>query len=247
MKNNTLLRCTFTGVDEKSSLEQISNLSQAYPFVEWGVLLSTSENSPLGKNRYPSIDWLNENLPKLKNIADTYGSSIALHVCGKETKELLAQTENSIALKLLPFVNRIQINFFYKEPQIEQLENLCKNFPHITFITQHNNKNFDLYKKVFSTNHQVLFDQSGGKGIETKEWESPLENKICGYAGGLGPNNISEQFVSIQNITDRPFWIDMEGKIRTHDLLDLELCRKVLLEVSNLAFKNVPISNKKFS
>lgn len=247
MKNNTLLRCTFTGVDEKSSFEEITNLTQEFPFVEWGVLLSTSANSSFGQNRYPSLNWLNENLPKLKNIVDTYGSSIALHVCGKETKELLAQTENSVALSLLPYVNRVQINFLYKEYQVEQLENLCKSFPHINFITQHNNRNADLYKKVFSPNHQVLFDQSGGRGIETTEWEVPLENKICGYAGGLGPQNINEQFSLIKSVADRPFWIDMEGKIRTEDILDLILCKQVLSKVSKVAFNPVLQGNKKFS
>jgi phosphoribosylanthranilate isomerase len=247
MKNNTLLRCTFTGVDEKSSLEEITNLSMNFPFVEWGVLLSTSANSSFGQNRYPSLNWLSENLPKLKNIADTYGSSIALHVCGKETKELLAQNENSVALNLLPFVNRVQINFLYKEHQVEQLENLCKAFPHINFITQHNNRNADLYKKVLSTNHQVLFDQSGGRGIETTQWEAPLENKICGYAGGLALQNINNQFASIQSVADRPFWIDMEGKIRTDDLLDLNICKEILSAVSKVAFNQVLSGNKKFT
>jgi phosphoribosylanthranilate isomerase len=247
MKNDTLLRCTFTGVDEQSSFEEIKKLSIEFPFVEWGVLLSTSENSPFSKNRYPSLDWLKENLPKLKNIAVDSGSSIALHVCGKETKELLAQNENSIALSLLPFVNRVQINFLYKEHQVEQLENLCQKFPHINFITQHNNRNAELHKKIFSLNHQILFDQSGGRGIETTEWESPLENKICGYAGGLGPNNIIKQLSLIKNVANRPFWIDMEGKIRTNDILDLNLCKEILYKVSLVAFNHHFTSIKKFS
>jgi phosphoribosylanthranilate isomerase len=100
---------------------------------------------------------------------------------------------------------------------------------------------------VFSSNHQVLFDQSGGRGIETTEWETPLENKICGYAGGLGPQNINEQFSLIQSVADRPFWIDMEGKIRTEDILDLALCKEVLSKVSKVAFNPLPLGNKKFS
>jgi len=244
---NKLFRCTFTGVDEKTSIDEINNLTKEFPFVEWGILLSTSENSFLGKSRYPSLNWLNENLPKLKNVANTYNSSIALHVCGKETKELLAQSENSIALGLLPFVNRVQINFFYKEHQIEQLEKLCEKFPHINFITQHNNKNTDLYKKISSENHQILFDQSGGRGIETTNWESPLENKVCGYAGGLGPNNISEQIELIKNVADRQFWIDMEGKIRTEDFLDLNLCREVLEKVQIACFSHCQSNKKKIS
>ena len=89
MTNNIIpWRCTFTGVDEFSSLEHIEEISLKFPFVEWGVLLSTSENRQLNGFRYPSLDWLHTNLPKLSKISQKSGCSIALHVCGKETKNL---------------------------------------------------------------------------------------------------------------------------------------------------------------
>jgi hypothetical protein len=235
MQNNTLLRCTFTGIDEKASFEKIEALSFAFPFVEWGVLLSTSENSSFGRNRYPSIDWLKENLPRLKAMAKSTGASIALHVCGKETKKLLELADDSAALPLLQFVDRVQINFIYKDKQIEQLENLCSLYPHINFITQQNSANADLYEKVQAENHQLLFDQSGGRGIETTQWQIPLGNKVCGYAGGLGLDNVTEQLSNIKKVANRAFWIDMEGKIRTDDWLNLALCEDILKKVSVLS------------
>lgn len=225
---NNLMHCTFTGIDEFCSLEKVRELSIAFPFVEWGVLLSTSENSSFGRNRYPSVRWLQDNLPILKDISNSSGASIALHVCGKEVKKLLSRDDDSVAVSLLPFVNRVQINFVYKESQVEQLEKLCTDFPLIKFITQQNNVNYDLYKKIKSKNHQILFDQSGGRGIETKEWSEPLENKVCGYAGGLGIDNIIYQLRAIRNIANSPFWIDMEGKLRVDDKLNLNICENIL-------------------
>jgi hypothetical protein len=225
---NKLFRCTFTGVDEFSSLEKIESISRMYPLVEWGVLLSTSENRALNGNRYPSVAWLENNLPKLFQIGEKTKASIALHVCGKETKLLLEQNESSVALNLISFVNRIQINFSYKEKQVNQLEILCAKYPNISFITQHNESNKDLYKKINAKNHQVLFDTSGGRGVKCEEWNSSLENKICGYAGGLGLEGISEDLSKIKEVAFNDFWIDMEGKIRTEDKLNLEFCEKIL-------------------
>lgn len=235
MENNKLFRCTFTGVDEESSLDKIKELSLEFPFVEWGVLLSTSENTPFGRNRYPSVTWLNENLPKLKEIANSTDASIALHVCGKETKKLLKRTEDSVALSLLQFVNRIQINFAYKEKQVAELENLCLDFPHIKFITQQNKANADLHEKIHADNHQVLFDQSGGRGIETTQWSAALGNKTFGYAGGLGLDNVEQQLNNIKKVANRQFWIDSEGKLRVDDLLNLDICEKILKKVSVLS------------
>ncbi len=230
---NKLIRCTFTGVDEFSSLEKIEFISRKYPIVEWGVLLSTSENRVLNGNRYPSVTWLEDKLPKLFKISEKTTAGIALHVCGKETKLLLEQNELSVALKLINFVNRIQINFSYKEKQVNQLEVLCAKYPNISFITQQNESNKDLYKKITAKNHQVLFDTSGGRGVKCEEWTSSLENKICGYAGGLGLEGVSEDLSKIKEVACNDFWIDMEGKIRTEDKIDLNICEKIL-EIINL-------------
>lgn len=221
-------KCTFTGVDEFTDLGKLAEISKCYPFVEWGILLSTSENKFLNGHRYPSVDWLKENMPKLKEISQETGCSIALHVCGGETKKLLSQSSDSVALDLIDYVNRVQINFAYKENQVSELESLCEKFNDKVFITQHNNKNEDLYLKIKANNHQVLFDASGGRGIEAKSWDVSLPSKVCGYAGGLGLDNIDRQFIQIYSVAGDSYWIDMEGKIRTNDKLDLIICENIL-------------------
>ncbi|NCQ51806.1 hypothetical protein GW796_07925 [archaeon] len=173
-------------------------------------------------------------MPKLSEVAKGSGASIALHVCGKETKLLLEKSQSSIALKLIRFVNRVQINFAYKENQIIQLEDLCCTFPTVNFITQHNEKNKDLFEKIKSKNHQVLFDSSGGRGIKSTLWNEQLVGKSCGYAGGLGLESIEEDFLKIRKVAKNNFWIDMEGRIRTNDLLDLKLCEEILEKLNSI-------------
>lgn len=226
-----LQHCTFTGVDEATSIEDLASLSSLYPFIEWGFLFSTSESSAFGRNRYPSIQWFKDNLPTISHIAKLTGVSLALHVCGKETKNLLGQ-KTSAVMDFLPFFNRVQINFRYKDHKLEDLENLLNAYPEINFITQHNRNNIDLYEKLTNPNHQVLFDSSGGRGIATTEWLPPLPHKTCGYAGGLGPETIHEQLQNIHKVVkDDKFWIDMEGHLRTDDKLDLNKCNAVAHQV----------------
>ena len=112
--------CTFTGIDEKFSLEQLEILASRHPFLEWGILFSTTSNN----NRYPNEKWFELILPQIFNIIEKTNNSLALHVCGKETKNLLNNIEDNIALQLQPYVQRIQINFRYKPKDISLLESL---------------------------------------------------------------------------------------------------------------------------
>ncbi len=225
MKN---IKCTFTGLDEFTNLNELEEVTKKYPFVEWGILLSTSDNKSFTDFRYPSVDFLLEKVPKIFEITKKYNSSLALHVCGKETKLLLEGSEISVARKLINSVNRVQINFAYKEKQVQELSSLCSLYENVNFITQHNIKNNDLYLKIKNKNHQILFDTSGGRGIETEIWLEQLPEKKCGYAGGLGLDNIQVQLDHITKVGIDNFWIDMEGKIRVDGKLSLNICEEIL-------------------
>ena len=79
----------------------------------------------------------------------------------------------------------------------------------------------------------MLFDASRGCGIERSDWPVPLPGTHCGYAGGLGPDNLATQLTRIQAAAgDYAYWIDMEGKLRTpEDLFDIGRAEACLREV----------------
>lgn len=70
--------------------------------------------------------------------------------------------------------------------------------------------------------HRVLFDASGGRGVETQVWPKS-DGLNCGYAGGLNPTNLRENIFRIFDAAeDQEVWIDVESGVRDgHDCLDL--------------------------
>lgn len=224
-----LTACTLTGVDETSDIRDIANLSERFPFVEWGFLYSPTRQGTPG--RYPSIPTLERFFLELPATV-----KVALHVCGKGVDEALA---NSLpALGLIELVakrnGRVQLNFNAKRNRIDfnLLRNLMDTFPGITFITQRNEANAGVVDELDGhTNLAVLFDSSGGNGVETDKWEIPLDIP-CGYAGGISAENVREKLVNLAGVVgERDTWIDMEGKIRTDDKLDFSKCESVLSNV----------------
>jgi hypothetical protein len=79
-----------------------------------------------------------------------------------------------------------------------------------------------------------LYDGSGGRGVSPDKWFPPLPGKRCGYAGGLGLDNIKDELIDIKRVADNaPVWIDMESSLRDrNDNFDPFVCMKILEDVS---------------
>lgn len=83
-----------------------------------------------------------------------------------------------------------------------------------------------------------LFDLSHGAGVLPEGWPalSKMERPLrwYGYAGGLGPHNLAEQFPLIEVAAEGfQFWIDMETHVRTDGRFDLdkvERCLEIVFE-----------------
>ena len=75
----------------------------------------------------------------------------------------------------------------------------------------------------------VLMDASRGTGVVPETWGAPssLAQTFCGYAGGLGPDNIATVAAQL-NARGLPYWLDMESGIRTDNQFDLAKARAVL-------------------
>lgn len=235
-----LTLCTLTGVDEHSDLSRITDLSARYRSAEWGFLYSPKLQGQPG--RYPSVDFMGHAFNTLP-----FYVNVAMHVCGKGVTDLLEKEPVITALMFRVFQrgggNRVQLNFnqLRKPVDIQALRDLISKYPKLTFITQHNEANASLWKSLEDLeNHAVLFDASGGRGVSPEFWPTPLPVS-CGYAGGLGVDNIADQLDAIKLVApNSSHWVDMEGSLRDidqneHDWLNLDRCEQVLAVAQKFA------------
>ena len=80
-----------------------------------------------------------------------------------------------------------------------------------------------------SPNLCYLLDSSAGAGIDTPIDIVSQPGIEVGYAGGMGVSNVwSKLKTLLHHESGSVFWIDMETRVRTHEILDLELVKQVL-------------------
>lgn len=202
---------TFTGVDDDTDPAGLVQLANDYP-VEFGLLFSPKRQGL--EPRYPklsTIAWLVQELPL----------RYAAHLCGGDARAWL--DEDRCEHDLRGF-QRVQINTANPNIQPSLIGNQaakrnlrailqCRgDFPHVASV-------------------DVLFDASGGRGIEAKAWPAAARTTFCGYAGGLKPENVAEavRIIGQQGVR---YWIDMESGVRDErDRFSLEKCRAVCAAV----------------
>jgi hypothetical protein len=125
-------------------------------------------------------------------------------------------------------------------------------------ILQIDSVNDDVYHMVRDNGLEVYpqFNASQGSGVLPSEWPAPLDDTRCGYAGGLGPENLSSELKKIENIVgSREIWIDMETRVRSGKTLDLNKVEKCLQiaedyvdpEARAAAYLEIPSSRKRIS
>ena len=227
----TMICCTLTGVDQNTSPARLGQLAHKFPKAEFGILFSP-ERSGLQK-RFPTFSGV-------QSMLDAGQLQWAIHLCGRAVPEFIRAAVSrsveernceSFRLATHPAVSRIQLNFAFRRAafSLSELEAAIRSVS-IPVITQEHRANAAVSLSIEVPNHQVLFDASGGRGIETTEWLPPIDGKTCGFAGGLGPATLERSLREIKNVcAGQPFWIDMETRIRDqNDWLDLDACERVL-------------------
>lgn len=222
----TLTHCTFTGVDNKTKLEDLIFISKEFPFVEWAVLVY---DFYMGNSRYPSSNKIGE----IVEFTRTHQNlSFSAHMCGENLQRFLNGEEtvlNSGAFK------RAQLNFIFTKmdiPTPQEFSKLIASQPNIEFIIQYKENEMSEWLAGFEGNYpsnmSLVFDSSAGTGQLSENWASPLDGIKCGYAGGLSPQNYEEQLESIAQVAQgHPFWTDMETGVRGknkqgEDIFDLD-------------------------
>jgi hypothetical protein len=228
-----LNRVTITGADDSTDLLEMVALSEEFPFVEWAILVSRSQE---GNYRFPSRAWIN----RLIGLVRKDALQLATHVCGSWVRELLVGDLRWDDLPdVLDYSRRVQINTHSEKQPFHYTRFLAnlRDMPEKTFIFQLDGINNHLALSAWMAEIQMagLFDTSAGAGRVPKQWPTVCFKYDHGFAGGLGPDNVVEQLGLMQNAqyihnANVPFWIDMERRVRTEDdsALDMTKVRKVL-------------------
>lgn len=199
-----IARITLTGADESTDLEHLVDLANRFPDVEVGLLYTAT---PEGRNRYPSREWL-------RRATEALSDRVAIHVCGGGARQELLSGNLSDLTRHAP---RVQVNGRVAVAEAEVLARLVG-----TLITQHNESNLPLLE-VRARNHALLIDASGGQGLSPQAWEPPATEKLVGFAGGMGPENLAAEYDRIYPVSKGGAWVDMEGKLRVDDRFNMAL------------------------
>lgn len=225
-----------TGADDSIDPQDLIALTRKYPFVEWGILMSKSSE---GGSRFPSANWL-------RRLVDAFGptseagnigvNKFCAHLCGRWVRDLMIGDSTPLGIHghILDstLFHRVQLNFHASRHQVNDsaFKVLFRIGKQIIFQMDEVNEELMWKARDKAVDAVPLFDTSGGAGIVPKDWPKPFDEVFCGYAGGLGPDNISKELLRIQDaVGDATIWIDMETKIRSSndqmfDLKKVEEC-----------------------
>jgi len=205
---------TFTGLDAETLPDELLALSRDFP-VEWGILLHPTRQ---GSGRYPPLDHIRSVL--------ALDLRFSAHLCGGYAREVVRDAKAPSAIApLLDRFRRLQINTAERGVEPERIARFSARFGARGILQCRG------FERFPDDNHvDWLFDRSGGKGRLAERWPVPgPAAAFVGYSGGLGPDTVADALAAIgrQHPEHIPYWIDMEGAIRTDDVFDLRKCHRV--------------------
>ena len=169
-------RVTVTGADDGTSIKDMVLIQEEYPFVEWGILFSKSNE---GRPRFPTTEWVEGLVP----VKDTLG--LSAHLCGRWVRDICKgnNTFHDDRPQFKGLFGRYQLNFHAYLHQIQEdaLVDAIGSLGVSSVILQFDDVNNDLLEtvseKALQKNTQSvvpLFDTSGGAGVLPEEWPKAL-------------------------------------------------------------------------
>ena len=218
-------RVTITGADDATDPLEMLDLALAYPWLEFGILVSRSRE---GSPRYPSREW------QERLLTHAHRMRLSMHVCGAWARCLLAGDIRWSALPVVrDAVRRVQING--DTPQLPRLSasGLAMEISdrRLQLVFQYPRAmEYISACRDMGLNCAPLFDESGGQGRQVRAWSDLPDWDYMGYAGGIGPEDAAETIGTIMAFRKGPFWIDAEGRMRDdqRDDLDMKKVRRLL-------------------
>lgn len=205
-------RVTVTGADDSIRPADLIPLTKRFPFVEWGILLSKSQE---GGPRFPTTDWMLE----LNDVQAMQPMRLSGHLCGQWVRALCRGSNRFVAERptLANMFQRVQLNFHgdLHDVDNDELPRCLSDWGREEYVLQFDDVNNLLIGHLWSKGIRAvpLFDRSGGAGIEPDQWPSPVAH-YCGYAGGLHPDRVASQYRRIELAAGpSKIWTDIETNV----------------------------------
>jgi hypothetical protein len=166
--NSKLTRVTLTGADDTVDPDELLEISEAYPNVEWGILIGSQHG-----HRFPSQTWIISLMNGVRELRNK--PNLSLHICGAHLKRIAAGKPLDLPNGMLDIFQRCQLNW-HGEPQGDIFDNIMNAFdampswsPEVIF--QLDKANDDLAPEMSGRMIMSgLFDLSHGAGVLPEEW-----------------------------------------------------------------------------
>lgn len=215
---------TFTGVDAKTDPERLLDLHRRYDGrLEFAVLIGTRTGSP-GNPLYPSLDFVD----RFRLWGSAHGVPTAIHLCGRYARSVAAERPDPSLLRIVDGFGRVQLNLLpaHRYSFAREIARFAESVPRL--ILQHHGDDWSGLPVRDRENVEYLWDRSGGRGrVSFEDWPAPplapaFSARRYGYAGGIGPDSAHTVATILVARPDARTWVDMEGRIRTNGLFDVD-------------------------
>jgi hypothetical protein len=229
----SFLGVTFAGVDETAEPARLIDVRSLYFTVEWGVRLAVEHQGQ--EAGFPPVDWIGKLAPDL---------NLSAQLSGKIAKDFLQGDDARLMDQygaFWPLFRRIQINCSTGQDCVDltRLAQLLEKNSEKQIIFRDRSGNLDVAETLVTRgiSCSVLFDQLEAQEPAQKKWPKGIKKFAgCGYAGGLGPDNIYKQLSPILNAAQsaKRWWVEMDSDLRVmengRDVFSLASCKRVIRE-----------------
>lgn len=240
-----------SGINENNDLNDAIEFLKKYKNAEFGVQCSPRKAG----YHTPRFDWLKELLHKLNEhkienkVALHLNEGFVVYFCDGKVPD-----EVSDLLTIGKTVGRLQLNFKIGRevfasgniPNIKTLEQTIKMVGLHPIILSASQPNMAFIQKAYhrGMKFDVLFDDSFGEGVAPDMRKPPMFNDLLqGYAGGLSPENITEELAKIAKVAKGNIFIDAEGKLKQDCRFSFERAEKFVQNASDFYRQNIALKN----
>ena len=229
----SFLGVTFSGIDETADIERLKELRSHYFTVEWGLSLAVERQDRVAG--FPGVGWISKLPPELNLSAQLWGKGASDFLQGHDTELVTKYAE------VWSRFRRIQINSTNCIDQVDLvvLGRLIANNADQQRILRIRDRNHEVADALVAhgISCSTLFDESEVQEPGQKKWPKGLKRFAgCGYAGGLGPENIYKQLTPILNAAQSAerWWVEIDSCLRTkendRDVFSLASCKRAIRE-----------------